>query len=461
MKPLQKIIRRIKEKWSAFLAWARRITRRVGRSKVKASNTINAVTTPSRKVSPPVGYHKASSKNTGIKAFLQKLNKRSTWLIAAAGTAAVVIAVVLGVVLGGNGAQATGTSGKASAEEAAMLSVLQESPAAVSEEALPTPAQSTAALVSNPMSTPIATTAPEVAELIPGCHDTRIIDVQEKLMELGYLGNDEPTDYYGNGTKYALQLFQRSHSLQVDGLLGDQTLTALFSEDAMPYTVKLGDHGTDVKSIQERLKELKYFTGEATGDFGERTETAVKNFQKRNGLSPDGIVGENTREVLYSESARSASGSSSGSSGGSSGSIGSSGSHGGGSTIATWEPDSGKVDAFIAFAKTLLGHTYVLGGKGPDVFDCSGFVYYCLNQSGYSIGYMTSGGWANCSLPKVTSMSDMRRGDIICFKGHVGIYLGNGQMIDASSTQGKVRISTNVLTSSYWKKNFICARRLF
>jgi len=74
---------------------------------------------------------------------------------------------------------------------------------------------------------------------------------------------------------------------------------------------------------------------------------------------------------------------------------------------------------------------------------------------------MTSTGWANCSLPKVTSLSDMKRGDIICFKGHVGIYLGGGQMIDASSTQGKVRICSTVLTSSYWKTNFICARRLF
>jgi cell wall-associated NlpC family hydrolase len=228
----------------------------------------------------------------------------------------------------------------------------------------------------------------------------------------------------------------------------------LFSADAEPYTVRNGDSGTDVKSIQERLKELKYFSGEITGEFGDRTETAVKNFQKRNGLSPDGIVGEETREALYSDSARSASGS-----GGSSG--GGGGSHGGGTTIATWEPDSAKVEALIAFAQTLLGKTYVQGGKGPDVFDCSGFVYYSLNHSGYSIGYMTSSGWAKCSLPKVTSMSDLRRGDIICFKGHVGIYLGGGQMIDASSTQGQVRISTNVLTSSYWKRYFICARRLF
>jgi peptidoglycan hydrolase-like protein with peptidoglycan-binding domain len=451
MKRLQKTFRRIWEEIGAFVAIIRQRVRR--KSRVKTGTTIRASITSAKAGVPRGASYHTSVKKPGVKVVLQKLNKRSIKMTAAA-AAVVVAAVVLGVTLGGKGAQATGAD-DTPVKEAAAQSTDPET--TVPAEASPTITQATPVL-SDPFSTPIATTAPEVAEMIPGCHDTRIIEVQEKLMELGYLGNDEPTDYYGSGTKYALQLFQRSHSLQVDGLLGEKTMTALFSGDAMPYTVRLGDRGTDIKSMQERLKELKYFSGEATGEFGVRTETAVKNFQKRNGLSPDGIVGENTIEALFSESARPASGSSGGG-GGSSG--GSSGSHGGGTTIATWEPDSAKVEALIDFAKTMLGREYVKGGKGPDVFDCSGLVYYCLNNSGYRIGYMTSGGWANCSLPKVTKMSDMRRGDIICFKGHVGIYLGNGQMIDASSTQDEVRICTNVLTSAYWKKNFICARRLF
>ncbi len=310
------------------------------------------------------------------------------------------------------------------------------------------------AAVATPEPTPIPTTAPDEADLVPGVHDPRIIDVQERLMELDFMDPDEPTDFYGNGTKFALQLFQRKNNLQVDGLLGEQTITALFSEEALPYTVKLGDRGNDVVAMQERLQSLNYLKAGHTGYFGTDTEAAVKSFQTRNGLSADGNVGEYTREILYSEDARPAktTSSSASSSGGGSG---------GGSVIAVGNPDEASVDKLIEIAKSKLGCNYTRAGKGPNEFDCSGFVYYCLNTAGYGIKYMTSKGWANCSLPKVTSMSDMVRGDIICFKGHVGIYMGDGQMIDAGSSDDQVRICSNIMSSKYWTRNFICARRVF
>ncbi len=317
-------------------------------------------------------------------------------------------------------------------------------------ESVDVPAVSTA-----PELSPIPTTAPDKSELIPGAHDPQIIGVQQRLMDLDYMDEDEPTDYYGNGTKYALQLFQRKNGLQVDGLLGEKTTTALFADDALPYTVKLGDRGSDVVAMQERLQELKYLKAGHTGYFGTDTETAVKNFQKRNGLSADGNVGEYTREVLYSEDAKAAKTSS----GGSSGSGASSG--GGGTAIAVGDPDQASVDKLIEIAKSKLGCEYTRAGKGPNEFDCSGFVYYCLNTAGYSMKYMTSSGWSKCGLPKVTSMGDMKRGDIICFRGHVGIYLGDGQMIDAGSSSDSVRICSNIMGSAYWKRNFICARRVF
>ncbi len=307
-----------------------------------------------------------------------------------------------------------------------------------------------------PELSPIPTTAPDKTELVPGVHDPQIIDVQQRLMELDYMDEDEPTDFYGNGTKYALQLFQRKNSLQVDGLLGENTTNALFSTEALPYTVKIGDRGSDVIAMQERLQELKYLKAGHTGYFGTDTETAVKSFQKRNGLSADGNVGEYTREILYSEDAKAAKSSSGGSSG-----SGSSGGSGGGTTIAVGDPDQASVDKMIEIAKSKLGCEYTRAGKGPNEFDCSGFVYYCLNTAGYSMKYMTSSGWAKSGLPKVTSMSDMKRGDIICFKGHVGIYLGDGQMIDAGSSSDSVRICSNIMGSAYWKRNFICARRVF
>ena len=117
------------------------------------------------------------------------------------------------------------------------------------------------------------------------------------------------------------------------------------------------------------------------------------------------------------------------------------------------------VSSLISVAKSKLGVKYVRGGKGPNKFDCSGFVYWCLNQIGVKQGYMTSGTWAKCNkYPKVTSLDAVQAGDIICFKGHVGIAIGGGEMIDASHSKGCIRITK--LNQNYWHRNFICAYRV-
>lgn len=67
--------------------------------------------------------------------------------------------------------------------------------------------------------------------------------------------------------------------------------------------VGLGDEGTDVKELQERLYELDYISA-VTGYFGSDTEEAVKKFQEKNNLTVDGNVGAETREALYSENAK-------------------------------------------------------------------------------------------------------------------------------------------------------------
>lgn len=317
-----------------------------------------------------------------------------------------------------------------------------------------------------PSPTPIPTTAPDIPDLVPGCHDARIIEIQQRLMELEYMEDDEPTDYYGDITQYSLELFQRKHGLQIDGLIGPETLAKLFAADAKPYTVKLDDRGFDVKLLQDRLKELGYLKSKSSSYFGTDTEKAVKDFQKRNKLTIDGSVGSNTREVLFSEDAKEAAKPKPPASSSKPGTSSSPDSNAGSGETApskpTFVPDpnGASVDALIEFAKTLQGSKYVRGGKGPSQFDCSGFVYFCLNSVGYKIGYMTSGGWTGCGLPKISSMDDLKPGDIMCFKPHhVGIYIGNGQMIDASSGEGKVLIRS--CTSSYWKSHFLCGRRVF
>lgn len=278
---------------------------------------------------------------------------------------------------------------------------------------------------------------------------------QERLKKLGYL-TTTPDGTYGKDTVAAVKRFQEINGLIADGFLGYNTIKLMESSSALSNALKLGMEGDDVKNVQTRLKKLGYMSN-VTGYYGSQTESAVKAFQKRNGLSQDGTVGKVTMNALTSSSAKKASSGSSSSSSGSS-SSGSSSS----SSSSPGSANTSRVERFIDIAESKLGSKYVFGAKGPSQFDCSGFVYWCLNQAGVSQGYMTSAGWAKSSkYPKITSMSKLERGDIIVYDGHVGIYLGNGKMIDASSSKGKVRTTSGIQSSSYWTKHFICGFRVF
>ena len=67
-------------------------------------------------------------------------------------------------------------------------------------------------------------------------------------------------------------------------------------------TLRRGDEGPDVVTLQQALAELGYLTGAADGNFGTGTQTAVKKFQQDRGLDADGIAGKMTQEALYKES---------------------------------------------------------------------------------------------------------------------------------------------------------------
>ncbi len=122
-------------------------------------------------------------------------------------------------------------------------------------------------------------------------------------------------------------------------------------------------------------------------------------------------------------------------------------------SVAAANPNN--IQAFIDAAYAQLGKRYVLGGKGPSVFDCSGLIFYALNQSGNNIGYMTSGAWAKADFTTIYDFDAIQPGDVLCFPGHVALYVGNNLIVDASSSKGMVveRTSLN------WRSNFICAKR--
>ena len=303
-------------------------------------------------------------------------------------------------------------------------------------------------------------------------HDTsdEVTVLQERLIALGYLEIDEPTDYYGSATEYAVKLFQRQHDLEQDGVAGDQTLTLLYSDEAQKYMLKEGAEGRDVKMLQEQLVDLGYLSSKQVDSvYGEVTQAAVVAFQKRNSLTADGKAGEKTLEKLYSDDAKVS------------------------SELAAKQKaekeaaekkakeeaskakaqqkaedaakaKNAKIDRFLAAARSKLGCEYILGDRGPDTFDCSGFVWYCLKQAGVSTTRLNAAGYSKKSdWKEIKSFSDVQKGDILFFRSndsakvsHTGIYIGSGMMIDASSGNGKV---VKRAVSSYWKKNFVNARR--
>ena len=121
------------------------------------------------------------------------------------------------------------------------------------------------------------------------------------------------------------------------------------------------------------------------------------------------------------------------------------------------------VSSILDLAREQLGISYVYGGASPATgFDCSGLVYYCFTKNGYSMNRTASGQYRQgVSVNK----EDLQPGDLVFFAstggwyiGHVGIYLGDGEFIHASS--GGRRIMINKLSETYWTKYYYGARRL-
>ena len=212
-------------------------------------------------------------------------NKQPRALITLGSAAAAVIAVAVIIISGG---------GKAAAQGEITNFLLPEDAVNIAAAMTPTPEATYAAPTPEPTPTPVS--------MGKGATGAQVKAVQERLMELGYMDYDEPTEKYGSVTKEAVEVFQRRHGLTVDGYIGEETYDRLMRADALPYMATVGDEGTDIEELQKRLVELDYMK-KATGYFGDETAAAVKEFQDRNHLDVDGMIGVNTKEALYSEDA--------------------------------------------------------------------------------------------------------------------------------------------------------------
>jgi peptidoglycan hydrolase-like protein with peptidoglycan-binding domain len=154
-----------------------------------------------------------------------------------------------------------------------------------------------------------------------------VIAVQQKLKELGFYSGSVD-GVYGTGSIAAVKKFQQQNGLTADGLVGSRTYAALMSastgsssnsgsdnsssssdstsgQDYAEGTLSYGSSGTEVKKMQQALKALGYNVS-ADGSYGALTQMAITQFQKRNGLTADGVAGSATLKLLYSGNAKEA-----------------------------------------------------------------------------------------------------------------------------------------------------------
>ncbi len=324
-----------------------------------------------------------------------------------------------------------------------------------------------------------------------GDDNASVITLQQRLTDLGYLDSDMPESQYNESIASAVILFQRACNMPQTGVADSATQTSLYGENAQTYRIKRSDTGTDVLRLQQRLTELGYYTGRINGYFGPITEQAVMYFQAINDLSVTGELDFGAWVILYSDdalpvpvlptdtptpkpTARKTTSSHQTAKTTKKATAKATAKYGGNSDSkstpkpeVTKAPSSGKktYSSVVAAAQDQLGKPYVWSAEGPDSFDCSGLVYYCLKQSGHSVSrqsaksYSQKGSWT-----LISSMNDLRAGDLVFFKSdskdsvnHTGICISGSVMIHASSSKGQV-VRSN-LHQAYWERNFVCGRR--
>lgn len=222
-------------------------------------------------------------------------------------------------------------------------------------------------------------------------------------------------------------------------------------------TLKRGATGPAVAELQQLLESAGYYRGKVGGTFGAQTESALRNFQQRNGLKVDGWAGPRSLAALRTPR---------------------------GTAPVVGPPATAPgqgVQAALEYGKSVLGSPYAAvnpfrfgevkwdGGKhqsvngsgswyqfprGTRVFDCSGFVVACFKRAGVDLvarGLTSSGAIrnnANGFLQNLTR-EQLQPGDLITYQnssngvGHVVVYMGDGKTMEARGGAGVVYGTVN------------------
>lgn len=266
--------------------------------------------------------------------------------------------------------------------------------------------------------------------------------LKEKLAKLGYLEGSDFDSVFDDATDKALKSFQKEYNLDQDGIVGKETASVIATIEKQyeiitknHVTVKKDDIGEKVVEIQKMLKAYGLLDATATGTYGEKTEKAVIDFQKKFGIPQTGIVDSMTFMKLQSVSNT-------------------------GLSDRASESRAKTNSKLVDFAKKFQGTRYVWGASSSKGFDCSGFTSYVLKNFGVNLEHQAS---KQFNTGAKVERSKLWPGDLVFFQtgrasvGHVGIYIGNDNFIHASTSKKKVVIDDLSQYSKYSK--YIGGRR--
>lgn len=140
--------------------------------------------------------------------------------------------------------------------------------------------------------------------ILPGARGPAVEDIQKRLLKLGFdLGPTGVDGVFMGRTRDAVVSFQSRLGLSEDGVVGDETWSALVDEtftfgDRSLYLRLPHFHGRDVRVLQQALGSLGFSCRDDDGIFGPMTERAVREFQRNSGQPADGIVGPDTLTAI-------------------------------------------------------------------------------------------------------------------------------------------------------------------
>ncbi len=278
---------------------------------------------------------------------------------------------------------------------------------------------------------------------------TQLYDYDRRMLEEYEAAKEECENLKNRLEEEKAELEAQQHELQEE----QKNLETLLSEKQKiydNYEVQIAQarqeaaiYKANIKKQTEEIRNLEAASKKKDSEI----EAAKKAEEEARKAQEEAL--RRQAEEAAGQSGESGSSSGSSSSGGSSSGSGSSGY----ASASSYAGSGSKGQQIASYACQFIGNPYVPGGTSlTDGADCSGFVWRVYKDFGYSVPRTSYG----CrSAGTEVSYADAQPGDIVCYAGHVGLYIGNGQIVHASTAK------TGIIISNATYRSILSVRRIF